>query len=159
MTSISDSVRPPGIGVAVGRLDAAGAEDYYSFTLGDGQSASLVLSTDHHTAIAELVSAAGVTLARGIAAENADQAILHFVDVTSDGAPEQYFVRVVDSASQAGDEYGLVVTRGVDFEIEPNRLPAAGQAWWAEHASLDESALRAAEMAEASRRTAALQAY
>ncbi|GAA3823824.1 lysine 2,3-aminomutase [Nocardioides panacisoli] len=38
-------------------------------------------------------------------------------------------------------------------------LPASGQAWWAQHADLDESALRAAEVAEASRRTAALQAY
>ncbi|WP_345463794.1 lysine 2,3-aminomutase [Nocardioides marinquilinus] len=38
-------------------------------------------------------------------------------------------------------------------------LPAEGQAWWAQHADLDTSALKAAEVAEASRRTAALQAY
>jgi len=38
-------------------------------------------------------------------------------------------------------------------------LPAAGQAWWATHGNLDESALKAAEVAEASRRTAALQAH
>jgi lysine 2,3-aminomutase len=38
-------------------------------------------------------------------------------------------------------------------------LPATGQAWWQEHGRLDESALKAAEVAEASRRTAALQAY
>ncbi len=38
-------------------------------------------------------------------------------------------------------------------------LPAEGQAWWAEHARDDDTALKAAEMAEASRRTAALQAY
>ena len=38
-------------------------------------------------------------------------------------------------------------------------LPAEGQAWWAEHADLDTSALKAAEVAEASRRMAALQAY
>ena len=38
-------------------------------------------------------------------------------------------------------------------------LPSSGQAWWANHADLDESALRAAEVAEASRRTAALQAH
>ena len=38
-------------------------------------------------------------------------------------------------------------------------LPAAGQAWWAEHARDDESALKAAEVAEASRRLAALQAH
>jgi lysine 2,3-aminomutase len=38
-------------------------------------------------------------------------------------------------------------------------LPAEGQAWWAAHADLDTSALKAAEVAEASRRMAALQAY
>ena len=38
-------------------------------------------------------------------------------------------------------------------------LPEAGQAWWAEHGQLEESALRAAEAAEASRRLARLQAY
>jgi len=38
-------------------------------------------------------------------------------------------------------------------------LPAEGQSWWSQHADLDTSALKAAEVAEASRRTAALQAY
>ena len=38
-------------------------------------------------------------------------------------------------------------------------LPESGQRWWAEHGNLDESALKAAEVAEASRRLAALQAY
>ena len=38
-------------------------------------------------------------------------------------------------------------------------LPEAGRAWWEEHGRLDESALKAAEVAEASRRTAALQAW
>jgi lysine 2,3-aminomutase len=38
-------------------------------------------------------------------------------------------------------------------------LPAAGQDWWASHADLSASELKAAEVAEASRRTAALQAY
>ena len=38
-------------------------------------------------------------------------------------------------------------------------LPEEGQKWWAEHGRLDETALKAAEMAEASRRTAALQSY
>lgn len=38
-------------------------------------------------------------------------------------------------------------------------LPEAGRAWWEEHGRLDETALRAAEAAEASRRTAALQAW
>jgi lysine 2,3-aminomutase len=38
-------------------------------------------------------------------------------------------------------------------------LPPGGQPFWAEHGRHDESALKAAEIAEASRRTAALQAH
>ncbi|MEN8671596.1 MAG: lysine 2,3-aminomutase, partial [Nocardioides sp.] len=38
-------------------------------------------------------------------------------------------------------------------------LPPEGQAWWARHADLDSSALKATEVAEASRRMAALQAH
>ena len=38
-------------------------------------------------------------------------------------------------------------------------LPQAGRDWWEQHGRLDESALKAAEVAEASRRTAALQAW
>ena len=51
------------------------------------------------------------------------------------------------------------LTRTYEYYDPIHTLPVEGQAWWAEHASLDESALRAAEMAEASRRTAALQAH
>jgi lysine 2,3-aminomutase len=47
----------------------------------------------------------------------------------------------------------------VDVGGRTDACQVEGHAWWAEHASLDESALRAAEMADASRRTAALQAY
>ena len=49
--------------------------------------------------------------------------------------------------------------RSYEYYDPIHTLPADGQAWWAEHADLDESALRAAEVAEASRRTAALQAH
>jgi lysine 2,3-aminomutase len=58
---------------------------------------------------------------------------------------------------EASDPEAL--NRTYEYYDPIHTLPAEGQAWWAEHASLDESALRAAEMAEASRRTAALQAY
>ncbi|MCW2756398.1 MAG: lysine 2,3-aminomutase [Nocardioidaceae bacterium] len=51
------------------------------------------------------------------------------------------------------------LTRGYEYYDPIHTLPAEGQAWWAEHGSLDLTDLRAAEMAEASRRTAALQAY
>ncbi len=51
------------------------------------------------------------------------------------------------------------LTRTYQYYDPIHTLPVAGQAWWSQHADLDESALRAAEVAEASRRTAALQAY
>ncbi len=51
------------------------------------------------------------------------------------------------------------LTRTYQYYDPIHTLPTTGQAWWAQHADLDESALRAAEIAEASRRTAAMQAY
>jgi lysine 2,3-aminomutase len=51
------------------------------------------------------------------------------------------------------------LTRTYEYYDPIHTLPAAGRAWWEEHGRLDESALKAAEMAEASRRTAALQAW
>ena len=50
-------------------------------------------------------------------------------------------------------------SRTYEYYDPIHTLPEAGQRWWAEHGRLDESALKAAEMAEASRRTAALQAW
>jgi len=51
------------------------------------------------------------------------------------------------------------LTRTYEYYDPIHTLPEAGQAWWAEHGQLDESALKAAEVAEASRRMAALQAH
>ncbi|RYE81254.1 MAG: lysine 2,3-aminomutase [Myxococcales bacterium] len=51
------------------------------------------------------------------------------------------------------------LTRGYEYYDPIHTLPEAGQAWWREHGQLDETALKAAEMAEASRRMAALQAH
>jgi len=51
------------------------------------------------------------------------------------------------------------LSRTYEYYDPIHTLPAAGQAWWGEHGRLDESALKAAEVAEASRRLAALQAH
>jgi len=51
------------------------------------------------------------------------------------------------------------LNRTYEYYDPIHTLPASGQAWWAQHADQDETALKAAEAAEASRRTAALQAY
>ena len=60
-----------------------------------------------------------------------------------------------------GLERGLVeaLSRYYEYYDPIHTLPEAGRAWWAQHADLDASDLRAAEVAEASRRTAALQAW
>jgi lysine 2,3-aminomutase len=54
---------------------------------------------------------------------------------------------------------GHDMDRTYEYYDPIHTLPAEGQAWWAQHADLDTSALKAAEVAEASRRTAALQAW
>ncbi len=56
-------------------------------------------------------------------------------------------------------DLGDALERTYEYYDPIHTLPAEGQAWWAEHADLDTSALKAAEVAEASRRMAALQAY
>ena len=58
---------------------------------------------------------------------------------------------------EAADPEAL--TRTYEYYDPIHTLPESGQLWWAQHGRLDESALRAAEAAEASRRTAALQAH
>jgi lysine 2,3-aminomutase len=50
------------------------------------------------------------------------------------------------------------LTRTYPFHDPVHTLPPEGREWWARHAT-DDSALRASEVAEASRRTAALQAW
>ena len=51
------------------------------------------------------------------------------------------------------------LTRTYEYYDPIHTLPPEGQTWWTEHGDLDTTDLKAAEMAEASRRTAALQAY
>jgi lysine 2,3-aminomutase len=51
------------------------------------------------------------------------------------------------------------LTRTYEYYDPIHTLPLAGQEWWQQHGKLDESSLKAAEVAEASRRLAALQAH
>ena len=68
-----------------------------------------------------------------------------------------YWTKNYRTSIEATDPEAL--HRTYEYYDPIHTLPAAGQAWWHEHGRLDESALKAAEVAEASRRTAALQAY
>jgi lysine 2,3-aminomutase len=68
-----------------------------------------------------------------------------------------YWTKNYRTSIEAEDVEAL--TRQYEYYDPIHTLPAAGQAWWEEHGRLDESALKAAEVAEASRRMAALQAH
>jgi lysine 2,3-aminomutase len=68
-----------------------------------------------------------------------------------------YWTKNYRTSIEAADPEAL--TRTYEYYDPIHTLPEAGQRWWAEHGRLDESALKAAEVAEASRRTAALQAH
>ena len=68
-------------------------EDWYRFSLDDGQVSSLVLeSTAMPRGSLELYDDAETLLATSSAGQNADQFLQNFVDTTVDGGPNEYFV-------------------------------------------------------------------
>ena len=69
-----------------------------------------------------------------------------------------YWTKNYRTSIEAADPEALTRDLRV-LRPDPHAAAEAGQQWWAEHGRLDESALKAAEVAEASRRTAALQAH
>ncbi len=100
------------------------ADDWYRFTLDDGQTATLALTAHRTTTVPtpgemslELVDGGGNLLARGIDGGNVDRVIHNFVDRTTDGGPDTYFVRLT---GQSGADYSLLVTRNADFHTESN---------------------------------------
>jgi lysine 2,3-aminomutase len=68
-----------------------------------------------------------------------------------------YWTKNYRTSIESADPDAL--SRVYEYYDPIHTLPASGQDWWRRHGSLDETALKAAEMAEASRRTAALQAH
>ena len=68
-----------------------------------------------------------------------------------------YWTKNYRTSIEATDAEAL--SRYYEYYDPIHTLPESGQQWWEQHGRLDEASLKAAEMAEASRRTAALQAY
>jgi len=68
-----------------------------------------------------------------------------------------YWTKNYRTSIEAADPSAL--DRTYEYYDPIHTLPEEGQQWWAQHGRLDESALKAAEVAEASRRLAALQAH
>ena len=105
-------------GAVLGSLPRGGSgEDWYRFTLADGQSTALTLAADPSHAVAlELYDGEGNLLATGCDVGGVNRVIGGFVDTTSEGADDAYFVRV----SGTGVNYSLVVLRDAQFDAEPN---------------------------------------
>ncbi len=100
------------------------ADDWYEFTLNDGESATVAgtraLPSTNAFSV-ELLAEDGTTvLATGTTTGNVTAAIANFVDETTDGETDRYLVRVrgIDG------DYSLMVTRGADFDTEPNDGPS-----------------------------------
>lgn len=103
---------------AGGGLEAISSDDYYSFQLADGQSATLALSGHSGSgAQLQLYDSDGTTLlASGLPPGNADQVINNFVDQTTEGFDSTYYVRVAGGNL----DYTLLVTKDADFDREAN---------------------------------------
>ena len=97
-----------------------GNEDWYFFELDDAETATIGFSqVSGSGSQLELYAADGTTLlASGVTANNLDQVISQYMDGTTDGSPDTYYVRVVGTESP----YSLVVTRNADFDTESNNL-------------------------------------
>jgi hypothetical protein len=93
-------------------------EDWYRFTLSDGQTATIMAVG----AAVELYDGAAQLLASG--ATSGKSVISGFRDTTTDGAAGVYYVR---AAGGAGD-YQLVVLRDAEFDAEANGAQPVGPA-------------------------------
>jgi len=109
-------------GAVLGTL--SDTEDWYRFTLQDGQSASIGLGVSQPgTAALELYDRDANLLAMGIPTSNYERAIHNFIGTTVDGRPTAYFIRVNGGVG----DYGIVVVRGGDLDTERNDPWAAAQ--------------------------------
>ncbi len=103
-------------GAVLGTLDAS--EDWYGFTLQDGESTTLALAALSVADVTlELYDGSQNLLSMGVASDNANQVINNFVDTTNDGSPDSYLARITGTSTA---DYSLVATRNADFDTEPN---------------------------------------
>ena len=103
---------------------ALSVEDWYEFSLTDGQTASVVLqSLTNSSGSLELYNSTGTLLASSTGLTNADQVIHNFVDATTNTVADDYAIRVLDPA----DQYSLVVTRDSTHDRESNSIQSVAQ--------------------------------
>ena len=123
---LDDGFLPLGAGPAeraavIGALETEDS-DWYRLRLDDGQSLTLALTTGAAGgATLDLYDAALEHLATSIALSSSASSIGNFVDTSTDGEADDYFVRI----SGEPTDYSLLVTRDLQFDLEPNDHSAA----------------------------------
>ena len=97
-------------------------QDYYSFSLAAGQSATIVAKSLNGLNVQiTLVDGNGNVLATGVGgSSNVTSKIENFVAATAG----TYYVEIT---GDPGVQYSLTVTRGANFDIEPHNTPATAQ--------------------------------
>jgi hypothetical protein len=90
-------------------------EDWYKFSLADGESAALALEAPNSASL-EVYDGQGNRISVSEPSKNAMQEVHGLVDTTTDGTTDTYYVRV----SGADTDYSLLVTRGSEFETQGN---------------------------------------
>ena len=122
-----DEVPEDGRGFDDIQIDATTAkswDDWYRFDLEDGQSTSLLMqSLVGDGGSLELYDVTETLLATSHDSKNVDQLIQDYVDTTTDGSADPYYVRVVDPP----EKYSLVVVRDASFDEESNSAFSIGQ--------------------------------
>ena len=97
----------------------SGGVDWYSFELDDGQSASVVATDPANETSFELYHNdpinGPVLIGSSAAGDLLSATIDRYVDQTSNGAADEYLVRI-----EGADQYELIVTIDSDFEQEAN---------------------------------------
>lgn len=92
--------------------------DWYSFELQDGQTAT-VAATKYQgpgSVLVELFDSSGSPVQTGGIADNVDSFIGQFVDPTTNGVADSWYLRV----SGQDASYSLLATRNAEFDLEPN---------------------------------------
>ena len=115
-------------GAVLGTIDGGGEKDWYSFTLDDGQTATVALDMGQPGGPISLAVYRGATqLAVGAGgADNLYRIVENILDETADGGPDTYYVAV--DGAVAGEDYRLIVTRDATFDAEPNNTEDTAQA-------------------------------
>lgn len=95
-----------------------GTEDWYAFSLEDGQYLSLAMNEVDFSvgSTIELYNSNQTLIATSSPSQNASQVIVNYLDVTTNGTSDEYYVRVVAPA----EEYGLLATKDLSFDKEAN---------------------------------------